>query len=73
VFQELKRYLTSPSATEAPEHGEPLLLYITTTAEAVSLKRQRRPLWTVQVPKIRNQQGAVMLGLSPGPSSRRRP
>jgi hypothetical protein len=37
VFQELKRYFTSPSVTVAPEPREPLLLYITTTAEAVSM------------------------------------
>jgi hypothetical protein len=37
VFQELKRYLTSPPIMVAPEPGEPLLLYIATTVEAVSM------------------------------------
>jgi hypothetical protein len=37
VFQELKRYFTSPSVTVALEPREPLLLYITATAEAVSM------------------------------------
>jgi hypothetical protein len=37
AFQELKRYLTSPSIMVALEPGEPLLLYITTMAEAVSM------------------------------------
>jgi hypothetical protein len=36
-FQELKRYLTSPPIMVAPEPGEPLLLYIVATAEAVSM------------------------------------
>jgi hypothetical protein len=35
VFQELKRYLTSPPVMVAPELGEPLLLYIAATSEAV--------------------------------------
>jgi hypothetical protein len=37
VFQKLKRYLTSPSVMVAPEPGEPLLLYIMATSEAVSM------------------------------------
>jgi dsDNA-binding SOS-regulon protein len=37
VFQELKRYLTSPPVMVAPEPGEPLLLYVTTIAEVVSM------------------------------------
>jgi hypothetical protein len=37
VFQELKRYLTSPPVMVAPEPGEPLLLYIADTSEAVSM------------------------------------
>jgi hypothetical protein len=37
AFQELKRYLTSPPIVVAPEPGEPLLLYIAATAEAVSM------------------------------------
>jgi hypothetical protein len=37
AFQELKRYLTSPPVMVAPESGEPLLLYITATLEAVSM------------------------------------
>jgi hypothetical protein len=37
AFQELKRYLTSPPIMVAPELGEPLLLYIAATAEAVSM------------------------------------
>jgi hypothetical protein len=37
AFQELKRYLTSPPIMVAPEPGEPLLLYIVATAEAVSM------------------------------------
>jgi hypothetical protein len=37
AFQELKRYLTSPPIVVAPEPGEPLLLYIVATAEAVSM------------------------------------
>jgi hypothetical protein len=37
AFQELKRYLTSPPVMVAPELGEPLLLYIAATLEAVSM------------------------------------
>jgi hypothetical protein len=37
AFQELKRYLTSPPEMVAPEPGEPLLLYIAATSEAVSM------------------------------------
>jgi hypothetical protein len=37
AFHELKRYLTSPPIVVAPEPGEPLLLYIAATAEAVSM------------------------------------
>jgi hypothetical protein len=37
AFQELKQYLTSPPIMVAPEHGEPLLLYITATTEVVSM------------------------------------
>jgi hypothetical protein len=37
VFQELKRYLTSPPVIVALEHGEPLLLYIAATVEAMSM------------------------------------
>jgi dsDNA-binding SOS-regulon protein len=37
AFQELKRYLTSLSVMVAPEPREPLPLYITTIAEAVSM------------------------------------
>jgi hypothetical protein len=37
VFQELKRYLTSPPILVAPEPGEPVLLYITATADPVSM------------------------------------
>jgi hypothetical protein len=37
AFQELKRYLTSPQVMVAPEPGEPLLLYIVATSEAVSM------------------------------------
>jgi hypothetical protein len=37
AFQELKRYLTSPLVMVALEPGEPLLLYITATAKAVSM------------------------------------
>jgi hypothetical protein len=37
AFQELKRYLNSPPIMVAPEPGEPLLLYIVATAEAVSM------------------------------------
>jgi hypothetical protein len=37
VFQELKRYLTSPPVMVALEPGEPLLLYIAATSEAVSM------------------------------------
>jgi hypothetical protein len=37
VFQELKRYLTSPPIMITPEPGEHLLLYIVVTAEAVSM------------------------------------
>jgi hypothetical protein len=37
VFQKLKRCLTSPLVMVAPEPGEPLLLYITATSEAVSM------------------------------------
>jgi hypothetical protein len=36
-FQELKRYLTSPPVMVAPESGEPLLLYIVATSEAMSM------------------------------------
>jgi hypothetical protein len=37
AFQDLKWYLTSPLVMVAPEPGEPLLLYITATSEAVSM------------------------------------
>jgi hypothetical protein len=37
AFQEPKRYLTSPPVMVAPEPGEPLLLYIAATSEAVSM------------------------------------
>jgi hypothetical protein len=37
AFQELKRYLTSLSIMVAPEPGEPLLLYIMTTIDAMSM------------------------------------
>jgi hypothetical protein len=37
AFQELKRYLTSPPIMVALEPSEPLLLYITTTNDAVSM------------------------------------
>jgi hypothetical protein len=37
AFRELKRYLTSPPIVVAPEPGEPLLLYIAATAEAMSM------------------------------------
>jgi hypothetical protein len=37
AFQELKRYITSPPVMVAPEPGEPLLLYIMATSEAVSM------------------------------------
>jgi hypothetical protein len=37
AFQELKRYLTSPPVMVAPEPGEPLLLYIAATSEAVRM------------------------------------
>jgi hypothetical protein len=37
VFQELKWYLTSSPVMVAPKPGEPLLLFITVTAEAVSM------------------------------------
>jgi hypothetical protein len=37
VFQRLKRYLTSPPVMVVPESGEPILLYIEVTVEAVSM------------------------------------
>jgi hypothetical protein len=37
AFQELKRYLTSPLVIVAPEPSEPLLLYTTAIAKAVSM------------------------------------
>jgi hypothetical protein len=37
AFKELKRYHASPPVMVAPEPGEPLLLYIIATAEAVSM------------------------------------
>jgi hypothetical protein len=37
VFQELKRYHTSPQVIVAPEPSEPLLLYIAATSEAMSM------------------------------------
>jgi dsDNA-binding SOS-regulon protein len=37
AFQELKRYLTSPPVMVASEPGEPLLLYIAATSEAMSM------------------------------------
>jgi hypothetical protein len=37
AFQVLKQYLTSPLVKVAPEPDEPLLLYITVIAEAVSM------------------------------------
>jgi hypothetical protein len=38
VFQELKRYLSSPPVMVALDPGEPLLLYIVATLEAVSME-----------------------------------
>jgi hypothetical protein len=37
AFQELKMYLTSPPVMVVPEPGEPILLYIVDTSEAVSM------------------------------------
>jgi hypothetical protein len=37
AFQELKRYLTSPPVMVAPGPGEPLLLYIVATSDAMSV------------------------------------
>ena len=37
AFQELKRYLTSTPVLVVPEPSEPLLLYISTTEEVVSM------------------------------------
>jgi hypothetical protein len=53
AFQELKRYLSSPPIMVALEPGEPLLLYITTTADAISmvLVTEQPELALRQVPK----------------------
>jgi hypothetical protein len=37
AFQDIKRYLISPSVMVAPEPRDPILLYIAATAEAVSM------------------------------------
>jgi hypothetical protein len=37
AFNDLKKYLTSPSVLVAPEQGEPLLLYITAADDVVSM------------------------------------
>jgi hypothetical protein len=55
TFQELKRYLTSPPVMMVPEPGEPLLLYIAATSEAMSM---------VLVAKRSNPQGLCELGSS---------
>jgi hypothetical protein len=55
VFQELKRYLTSPPVMVALKPTEPLLVYITVIAEAVSMvlvtersepHQHQEPKWT---------------------------
>jgi hypothetical protein len=81
AFQELKQYLTSPPIMVAPEPREPLLLYVITIAEAVSMvlvaewpeppqpQETKRPLQMVQDPRFQNQQGALESGSQLGPSS----
>jgi hypothetical protein len=74
AFQELKRYLTSPPVMVALEPGEPLMLYITATAEAMSMvlvaecseppQPQETKEATVQDPRVRNHQEALKLGSS---------
>jgi hypothetical protein len=80
AFQELKRYLTSPPIVVAPEPGEPLLLYIAATAEAVSMvlvAERPEPLAahehgssSASGSGSRDLRGGQKLGRQPGPSSR---
>jgi hypothetical protein len=58
AFHELKWYLTSPPVMVAPEPGEPLLLYITTTTEVVSM--------VLVVERSEPQQPQVSKGVSAG-------
>jgi hypothetical protein len=79
AFQELKRYLTSPPVMVAPEPGEPLLLYIAATSEAVSMvwspsgqthmayMSLGAPLPMGQVPRTWDLQRSQELPMSQGP------
>jgi hypothetical protein len=60
MFQELKRYRTLPPVMVALEPGEPLLLCITTTAEAVSMVAVAK--------RVKPQQPQVPKGASAGGS-----
>jgi dsDNA-binding SOS-regulon protein len=85
AFQELKRYLTSSPVMVAPEPGEPLLLYIAATTEAVSMvlvaERSEPPQPQETKEASANglgsqgpePAGSPEVGSQPGPSSRRRP
>jgi hypothetical protein len=82
-FQELKRYLTSPPVMVAPEPGEPLLLYIVATSDAMSMvlvAERPNPQSThelgsssamVQGLNTRNLWRSRELSRQPGPSPRR--
>jgi dsDNA-binding SOS-regulon protein len=67
VFQELKRYLTSPPVMVAPEPGEPLLLYIMATTEVVSmvLVAERSEPQQTQVPKGASASSSISLDPPP--------
>jgi hypothetical protein len=85
AFQELKRYLISPPIMVAPEPGEPLLLYITATANAISMvlvverpnhhrhQQLREPLQVGQDPRIQNQQTHQEKEMQSSPMNRRQP
>jgi hypothetical protein len=69
AFQELKRYLTPPPVMVAPEPGEPLLLYVAATAEAVSkvlVAERPKPAGS---PGVGVTAGSQLLEASPAPES----
>jgi hypothetical protein len=82
AFQELKRYLTLPPVMVAPEPGEPLLLYIAATSEAVSMvlvadgrthmayRSSGAPLPMGQVPRTRDLWRSPELPTGQGPRTR---
>jgi hypothetical protein len=78
VFQELKRYLTSPPVMVAPEPGEPPLLYVAATVEVVSMvlvAKRLEPPYPQETkeaagsPGVRVAAGSELPEASPAPES----